>query len=161
MASTLKVQNIAHTGGTTAMTIDSSGRVQNPTNPSFFATRDAGTFTTNNGVIVFNNVRHNIGSHYDNTTGVFTAPVNGIYLINFSLISGNTSLVEGEIQVNSNRILNGRNYSAANGTQNAISGSAVLQLSANDAVRILLLGSSSIYGSGGGYYDTFSGHLLA
>ena len=27
MASTLKVQNIAHTGGTTAMTIDSSGRM--------------------------------------------------------------------------------------------------------------------------------------
>lgn len=160
MSSVLKVNEIQNTGGTTAMTIDSSGRISQPATPSFFATRDAGTFTANNSVIIFNSVRHNIGSHYDNTTGVFTVPVDGIYLINFSLISGNTSLVEGEIQVNGNRILNGRNYSGASGTQNAISGSAVLQLSANDAVRILLLGSSSIYGSGGGYYDTFSGHQL-
>ena len=35
MASTLKVQNIAHTGGTTAMTVDSSGRVTKPQIPAF------------------------------------------------------------------------------------------------------------------------------
>ena len=33
MASTLKVQNIAHTGGTTALTVDSSGRILQPVKP--------------------------------------------------------------------------------------------------------------------------------
>lgn len=160
MTGILKVDQIQNNTGTSVMTFDSAGRITTPNRPSFFATRNAGTFSTNNGVIVFNVVRHNTGDHYNSATGVFTAPIDGDYLINFSLISGNTSLVEGEIQVNSNRILNGRNYSGASGTQNAISGSAVLQLSANDAVRILLLGSSSIYGTGGGYYDTFSGCLI-
>ena len=35
MASTLKVNTIQHTGGTTGMTIDSSGRVLTPARPSF------------------------------------------------------------------------------------------------------------------------------
>ena len=35
MASTLKVQNIAHTGGTTAMKVDSSGGVTIPQSPNF------------------------------------------------------------------------------------------------------------------------------
>ena len=32
MASTLKVQNIAHTGGTTAMTVDNNGTMTKPQN---------------------------------------------------------------------------------------------------------------------------------
>ena len=37
MASTLKVNTIQHTGGTTGLAIDSSGRVTQPTLPVFFA----------------------------------------------------------------------------------------------------------------------------
>ena len=37
MSSKLGVQNIAHTNGTNAMTIDSSGRVLQPTKPAFMA----------------------------------------------------------------------------------------------------------------------------
>ena len=35
MASTLKVQNIAHTDGTTGLTIDSAGRILKPALPAF------------------------------------------------------------------------------------------------------------------------------
>ena len=35
MTSTLKVQNIAHTGGTNAIAIDSAGRVTEPTKPQW------------------------------------------------------------------------------------------------------------------------------
>ena len=42
MASTLKIQNIAHTGGTNALTVDSSGRVGRPKVPAWmFSTGDA------------------------------------------------------------------------------------------------------------------------
>ena len=37
MASTLKVNTIAHSGGTTAMTIDSGGRMVQSNRPLFFA----------------------------------------------------------------------------------------------------------------------------
>ena len=38
MASTLKVQNIAHTGGTNAMAVNSSGVITEPAKPAFRAT---------------------------------------------------------------------------------------------------------------------------
>jgi hypothetical protein len=160
MTGILKVDQIQNNTGTVAMTIDTAGRILTPNRPSFFATKDNGSVTVNNSVIIFNNVRHNIGSHYNNSTGVFSAPIDGTYLFNFCLISGSTSLVEGEIQINGNRILNQRNYSGSSGTQNGIGAGMVFQLSANDSVRVMLLGSSSIYGAGDGYYDTFSGCLI-
>ena len=96
--SNLLVQNIKHTNGTTAMTVDTSGRVSTPVKPSFFATghqSSSADFTTGggsatiNGVtpsgmgLVFNyrTVHHNIGGHFVNTTGRFTCPIAGLYLV--------------------------------------------------------------------------------
>ena len=96
--SNLLVQNIKHTNGTTAQTIDSSGRVSTPVKPSFFVTghqSSTGTWTTGgesatiNGVtpsgmaLVFNyrTIYHNIGSHFVNASGRFTCPVAGLYLV--------------------------------------------------------------------------------
>ena len=47
MASTLKVNTIAHSGGTDALTIDSTGRVLTPARPMFYATMSAGTAANN------------------------------------------------------------------------------------------------------------------
>ena len=69
------------TGGTTtAMTIDKDGRVTKPLTPHLFAVgftshvsgTDFGKFQT---------ITTNTGSHYDNTTGRFTCPVDGRYLV--------------------------------------------------------------------------------
>ena len=96
--SNLLVQNIKHTNGTTAQTIDSSGRVSTPVKPSFFVTghqSSTTTFTTGgesatvNGVtpsnctLMYNyhNVHHNVGSHFNNASGRFTCPVAGLYLV--------------------------------------------------------------------------------
>ena len=74
--SNLLVQNIKHTNGTTAQTIDSTGRVLTPARPSFRA-KPSGSATTigNNNDIVFGDVTsathgcHNIGGHYSTSTG--------------------------------------------------------------------------------------------
>ena len=80
MSSILKVDTIQNTGGTTGLTIDSSGRMFTPARPSFSATRTSAlTVSSTNQTLVFNNVTHNQGSHYDSSTGKFTAPVTGLY----------------------------------------------------------------------------------
>ena len=66
------------------MRIDTSGRVTKPTQPYFEAYR-SGSQTGYNAsgnyaaVVVYNSATHNVGGHYNTSTGYFTAPVAGIY----------------------------------------------------------------------------------
>ena len=74
MASILKVNTIQDaTNSNTAMTIDTSGRVTTSTNrPAYMARR---TSNQSNGIVVFDTVLFNQGSHYDNCNGRFSAPI--------------------------------------------------------------------------------------
>jgi hypothetical protein len=65
--------------GTTAMTLDSSGRVTTPYNPAFYAYASTG-IVYNNATVTLNSTRFNIGSCYSTGTGRFTAPVDGVYM---------------------------------------------------------------------------------
>ena len=68
-----KVNTIKHTAGTTAMTIDSTGRILTPARPSFHvatsATQDGGT------VVNWNTKIFDIGNNFDTSTNLFTAPI--------------------------------------------------------------------------------------
>lgn len=85
MTSTLKVQNIAHTGGTTAMTVDSSGRVTEPAKPAFRVSYGAsGGWVSAGGnnvnkILEFNTASVNVGGHWSTSTHDFTVPVAGAY----------------------------------------------------------------------------------
>ena len=82
MTSTLKVNTIQHTGGTTALEIDSSGRVLTPARPTFRARRinnlslTGGNDTQN---LIMNAVDFDVGSGYNTGTGFYTVPLGGIY----------------------------------------------------------------------------------
>ena len=78
MSSILKVDTIQNTGGTTGLTIDSSGSFTSPAKPSFFAQITNGIVSGTN-VGVYNNVLHNIGNCHSNSTGTFTAPLTGVF----------------------------------------------------------------------------------
>jgi len=52
MASILKVNEIQHTGGTTAATIDSSGRILTPARPLFMAPGNASGYQNTSAAIV-------------------------------------------------------------------------------------------------------------
>ena len=77
--------------------IDSGGRVTKPDTPSFFANASPSIGTQSGNTYVaysFNNVNHNVGSHYNNSNGRFTAPVAGTYMFGGGLwcnSSDNTS----------------------------------------------------------------------
>ena len=97
MTSIIKVNNIQNSSGTSALTIDGSGNVSVPNNLSTptrpaFSVRGYGSIKTGsvNGVtlhasaqIIYNwqSVIINRGSAFNNSTGIYTAPVAGLYQV--------------------------------------------------------------------------------
>lgn len=80
MASTLKVQNIAHTGGTNAMAVNSSGVITEPAKPAFRASISATTLS--NGTWTLMNADStllNTGNHYNTSSKKFIVPIAGVY----------------------------------------------------------------------------------
>ena len=76
---------------TTGISVSNSGYVTTPTNPAFRAYHTTNSFVNLNSqdVFIFNATEYNIGSCYNTSNGRFTAPVAGIYQINFySIIYG-------------------------------------------------------------------------
>ncbi len=76
---------------TNAIDIDGSGRVKLPYQPRFFAaTRNTDSSASN---LVFTSVGENVGSHYSNSTGRFTAPVSGTYVFTWGSLFGTNNTV--------------------------------------------------------------------
>lgn len=150
------------------MLIDTNGYITTPYQPSSFATI-SGTFSNVGGWGIINSTNmggtswstnHNIGSCFNTSTGRFTAPVTGRYLI-----SCVTRVGDGQGQEKSAAIqiwLNGAgSYSvdwwagygptAGGGYRPTIGGSIIVQLSTNDYINMAQYNSSgstlSIFGS--------------
>ena len=81
MASVLKVNEIQHTGGTSAMTIDSSGRVSEPQKPYIIMDSNYSSSIVKNSSAIcpFNNVLESRGITLDTSTYKFQVPVTGLY----------------------------------------------------------------------------------
>jgi len=71
------------TGTTTAMTIDSTGRILTPARPAFRGTKEILTtdFTTLTTITSYTE-SFDIGGAFDATAGTYTVPITGIYQIN-------------------------------------------------------------------------------
>ena len=89
MTSVIKVNTIQSSGGTTGLTIDSSGRVLTPARPSFFVYRKTGDSVsqdyTSNTLVNFDAKQHDIGNNFDLSTDTFTVPVSGVYQLNWAV----------------------------------------------------------------------------
>jgi len=148
-------------GGTTKMTIDSSGRVIMPSQPSFSATRSQGDVSS--GTYVFSNVYHNNGNHYSNTTGRFTAPIAGLYFFSTNMMSSNAGTYNNSYyEITKNGSGYQRVYSS-NGASvhHRWNWSGVIYLAAGDYISVNNPGGSSLvlYG-GSNEYTTFTGFLV-
>ena len=104
MVSTLKVDKIQNpSSGTTAMTIDTSGRVTQPAKPSFKAYKTGAWQSfgnTDHNVMPFNLTEFNIGTHYNTSTYKFTAPVTGVYYFKVQMLHDATNA--GQVKLRKN-----------------------------------------------------------
>ena len=140
------------TASTTRLKVDGSGRVTMPYQPMVHVAKNNGAFTASSGVWIGNRNDVNVGGHYNNSTGVFTAPVTGLYYFSFFILA----------QANHNFDLgirkNGSQYSESdfrcnNGAVShnfTLSGSVLMNLAQNDTADLYVTSNpgGTIYGNG-------------
>lgn len=149
------------TGTTTAMTIDSSGFILTPERPAFHFRRNAAMGSS--GEITYTHTEFNIGNHAVQNTGVFTAPIDGIYQFSFQCIGTQTS-TSADVYAKINGAIVASRWSIrptsvnANQTYSSMPASTILlQLSANDT---LVMNTTVALYSDPNSWIRFSGHLV-
>ncbi|KAK3098330.1 hypothetical protein FSP39_018498 [Pinctada imbricata] len=110
-----------------------------------------------NTKVVFENTHTNIGNAYDTKTGIFTAPVDGVYAFHWTIMIHKGRYSKIYIQVNDSN--KAAMYAYASGYPNHYSPSQsyATDLKKGDRVNIYNSGSS---GYATGTYSTFTGYKL-
>ena len=147
------------------MRIDASGRMTMPHQPRFMTegtnyTQSAGNFSP----IIPATVHINIGSHYNGSTGVFTAPVAGHYMFTFWGLSysHNTESHTHSISFYKNSGFYGDQVQF-NGTASGhvmVSGSTMMSMVANDTMQLAYQSNASSSAKAWAGQWNMTGHLL-
>lgn len=138
------------------MRINASGRVTMPHQPAFCA---QGSPTVTNSVIhSYGSELFNTGSHYNNSTGKFTAPVDGKYFFTCTIWPSGTMDANNTYLAFYQNDSTERTGSHGATNRQGITISSVLSMSANDTMLVKMLGSWSRQGSFP--RNNFSGFLV-
>jgi len=133
--------------------------------PAFSAYLDANTSYNTTDTIVYDVEQYDFSGNYDTATGIFTVPVDGVYIFTArlgcgGLTSGDSAVIM--LQVNGSDVFGANNLYATSAATIYSSFSCHLILAAGDTVEIVLYenhsGSVTIYGdSGSDKINSFSG----
>ena len=147
------------------MRIDGSGRVTMPYQPSFWAFLNGnwGSWTPNNQtqVVPFDQAYHNIGNHYNGSTGLFTCPVAGNYVFTGGTYVGGSSVEQLWLVKNGVRQPSFA-FPNAGSTGDRAVGTYLMRCSANDTIGLCPYGSPSTTSTvfANFYHTFFIGALL-
>jgi len=149
MTGIIKVDTIQNNGGTTGLTIDSSGRVLMPQVPMFQVHASGNQYVSDDHTIQFNTEEIDVGGNFNTSNYTFTAPINGYYYMHAHIYVDVDSGTDAMIQYK----LNGSDYTGINiGSSiysyayNNAGGAAhepldlpvIMKLTANDAVTVAI-----------------------
>ena len=159
MASILNVDQINNAAGTSALTIDSSGRILTPARPAFRSYGSGGSWVSfgTGKVTTMTTVDYNIGGHYDSTDCEFTAPIDGLYHIHGRFYVNNASTLS-TFYITIDGTAYSNTYFASQedaAGDNSVTFSETFQLNANQVV--------AMRGNSGEYfplYSSFCGYLV-
>ena len=137
----------------TSLAIDASGRVTMPYQPSFYATcRGSGRPNGVSGDITYGNVKSNVGGHYNNGNGRFTAPISGNYFFTATILNQNSGAAQLWLLKNGSYFSSGiylQHYDSTGSVQ------AIVQMTAGDWVNAY---TNQIHYEVD--YGDFAGHLI-
>jgi hypothetical protein len=156
---------LGNTSGTQRMYITPQGYQRLPYQPAFSAWHNTGaTITSAGGIIVWNSTHCNIGGHYSNSNGRFTAPVAGQYLFSWSTLNRRPTAQIASLYKNGSNIWNQGPLlvtpSTSGNHESTVGSSVIISMSASDYVDVRAYhvnGGDVYYGQG---HANFTGYLL-
>nr|XP_020504477.1 complement C1q-like protein 4 isoform X2 [Labrus bergylta] len=108
--------------------------------------------------LVYRTVITNIGNAYNAATGIFTAPVPGVYYFTFFCHAGGEYEVKLFLFKNGEKIVVIQDHSSNSDTADDGGNAVFLQLQQRDQVYVRMPANSHVWG--GDYVTTFSGSLV-
>ena len=156
-------------GGTERMRVASGGIVTKPYQPSFEASYpDAydNLAGASHNITTWLRVHHNIGSHFNASNGIFTAPVDGRYLVSAHMTNVSHASPHIAFTINDGSYAAGPSRSGTDytetwhiseGSGGGINSTHIFDLSANDYVRVTIWNYT---GTGDDPRCYFCGYLL-
>jgi len=159
--STLKVQNIQHTNGTSGITVSSGGIITQPAIPccqcrlttsNVHDTSNA--FTTTGTDIRFDRIEINQGNCYSESTGRFTVPVAGIYEVRCHFLTHNDSTTNNQFSIFKNGTAFHRGYHGVDTQFVEFHAHALVECVAGNYITVQL-DQGNIYISDDGIYSSF------
>ena len=147
--SAIKAQNIAHTNGTVAATIDTNGRMLTLNKPIFSGYRSTQYSSTSSIIPI--DVRINQGGHFNTSTNVWTCPTDGFYVVGINGIDN--ASINIHLRKNSQKWKIAV-YATQTSGWASYADHEVLELSADDTLDFYLV-TGRVFSDGDHYFQAY------